>query len=52
MKQRHLTKFSQHSAYFKTLEATRRSTIAEASPTNKMWGVGLGMKYADLPANK
>ncbi len=46
-----LAKFSQNSACFKTLEATGRSAIAEASPTDKLWGVGLGMKDADL-ANK
>ncbi len=41
----------QISACFKTLEATERNTIADASPTDKLCGVGLGMTDADL-ANK
>ncbi len=36
MKQGLLAKCSQNSACFKTLEATARSTIAEASPKDKL----------------
>ncbi len=51
MKQWLLDKFSHNSVCFKTLETTGRSTIAEASPSDKLWGGGLGMKDANL-ANK
>ena len=37
MKQGLLAKFSQNSACFKTLESTGTSTIAEASPIDKLW---------------
>lgn len=39
-----LAKFSQHKNLAETLAATGSKTIVEASPYDKIWGVGLGVE--------
>jgi|SRR5579872_10861 len=39
-------KFSQNSSFLSRLKATGNKTLAEASPTDKIWGIGLSKEEA------
>ncbi len=41
-------KFNQNKLCFKAIEASGKTTLVEASATDKLWGVGLNLKDTKL----